>query len=48
MKGLPAYELAHYLNDEFECESLTVDMLKSFGRLFEWLNQKMDERGKKA
>lgn len=48
MKGLPAYELAHYLNDEFECESLTVDMLKSFGRLFEWLNQKMDERGKKV
>ena len=48
MKGLPAYELAHYLNDEFECESLTVDMLKSFGRLFEWLNQKMDEGGREG
>lgn len=48
MKGLPAYELAHYLNDEFECESLTVDMLKSFGRLFEWLNQKVDEGGREG
>ena len=47
MKGLPPYELAHYINDEFECESLTVDMLKSFGRLLEWLNQKVDEGGGK-
>ena len=48
MKGLPVHSLAHYINDEFERGSLTTDMLKSFGKLFEWLNQKMDEGGREG
>lgn len=42
MKGLPAHSLAHYINDEFECGNLTEDMLKSFGKLLEWLKQKVN------
>ena len=46
MKGLPVHSMAHYINDEFERGNLTTDILKSFGKLFEWLNQKVDEGGR--
>ena len=48
MKGLPVHSLAHYINDEFERGNLTTDILKSFGKLFEWLNQKVDEGGREG
>lgn len=48
LKGLQVHSLAHYINDEFECGNLTTDILKSFGKLFEWLNQKVDEGGREG
>lgn len=48
MKGLPVHILAHYINDEFKRGNITADILKSFGKLFEWLNQKVDERGREG
>ena len=48
MKGLPVHILAHYINDEFKRGNITTDILKSFGKLFEWLNQKVDERGREG